>query len=64
MNDFCPGGEIDQSSIVTIWQFRRLWSTIAASEVDLPEPVVPVTRIRPRIFGNEFNTAADRSLKF
>ena len=25
-----------------------MWSIIAASVVDLPEPVVPVTRIRPR----------------
>ena len=25
-----------------------MWSTIAASVVDLPEPVVPVTRMIPR----------------
>ena len=38
------------SSIVTMWQFRVLlmWSIIAASVVDLPDPVVPVTSTRPR----------------
>ena len=38
------------SSIVMMWQLRveLTWSIIAASEVDLPLPVVPVTRIRPR----------------
>ncbi len=38
------------SSIVTMWSFRvRLMkSIIAASVVDLPEPVMPVTRMSPR----------------
>ena len=40
------------SSIVMMWSFRvRLISSIiAASVVDLPEPVGPVTRTRPRGF--------------
>ena len=40
------------SSIVTMWSFRSLLilSIIVASVVDLPEPVGPVTRIRPRGF--------------
>ena len=29
------------------YSFLLMWSTIAASVVDLPEPVGPVTRIRP-----------------
>jgi hypothetical protein len=29
---------------------RLMWSTIAASGVDLPAPVLPVTRMRPRSF--------------
>jgi hypothetical protein len=38
------------SSIVTMWQRRvaLMWPMIAASVVDLPEPVAPVHRIRPR----------------
>ena len=38
------------SSIVMMWQVSvaLMWSIIAASVVDLPEPVVPVTRMRPR----------------
>ena len=38
------------SSIVRMWpnSFSFTWLTIAASVVDLPEPVGPVTRIRPR----------------
>ena len=38
------------SSIVTMWRAKRsfMWSIIAASVVDLPEPVVPVTRMIPR----------------
>ena len=38
------------SSTVMMWVGRALlmWFNIAASVVDLPEPVVPVTRIRPR----------------
>ncbi len=38
------------SSMVMMWQVSvaLTWSTIAASVVDLPEPVVPVTRTRPR----------------
>ena len=38
-----------------------MWSIIAASVVDLPEPVVPVTRIRPRcstaIFSSDLRQA-------
>ena len=38
------------SSIVTMCFFivRFMWSIIAASVVDLPEPVVPVSRMIPR----------------
>ena len=38
------------SSIVMMWSLRvsLIWSIIAASVVDLPLPVGPVTRIRPR----------------
>ena len=38
------------SSIVRMcpYMFALTWSTIAASVVDLPEPVGPVTRISPR----------------
>ena len=38
------------SSIVMMWSLRVLlmWSIMAASVVDLPLPVGPVTRIRPR----------------
>ena len=38
------------SSIVTMWRARveLMWSIIAASVVDLPEPVVPVSRTMPR----------------
>ena len=38
------------SSIVTMCRalVSLMWSMIAASVVDLPEPVVPVSRIRPR----------------
>ena len=38
------------SSIVTMClaSFELIWSIIAARVVDLPEPVVPVTRITPR----------------
>ena len=38
------------SSRVTMWRDRvwLMWSIIAASVVDLPEPVVPVTRMIPR----------------
>ena len=38
------------SSIVTMcFEWKRLiWSIIAASVEDLPEPVVPVTRMIPR----------------
>ena len=38
------------SSIVMMWTGRvvLMWSTIAASVVDLPEPVGPVTSTRPR----------------
>ena len=38
------------SSIVTMCRdfVSLIWSIIAASVVDLPEPVVPVSRIRPR----------------
>ncbi len=45
-----------------MWQVSLvlMWSTIAASVVDLPEPVVPVTRIRPRcsaaIFSSTFGS--------
>jgi len=37
------------SSMVMTWQFRLalMWSTMAARVVDLPDPVVPVTRISP-----------------
>ncbi len=37
------------SSMVSTWQARVLlmWSIIAASVVDLPEPVGPVTSTRP-----------------
>ena len=33
---------------VTRCAFALMWSIIAASVVDLPEPVAPVTRTRPR----------------
>ena len=35
---------------MTMWRglVVLIWSSIAASVVDLPEPVVPVSRIRPR----------------
>ncbi len=38
------------SSIVTTWRARveLMWSIIAASVVDLPEPVVPVSSTMPR----------------
>ena len=38
------------SSIVTMWRRRveLMWSIIAASVVDLPEPVVPVSSTMPR----------------
>ena len=37
------------SSMVRMWQARwvLIWSIIAASVVDLPEPVGPVTSTRP-----------------
>ncbi len=37
------------SSMVITWQLRLvlMWFTMAASVVDLPEPVVPVTRMSP-----------------
>ncbi len=36
--------------MVTMWRAIVVltWSTMAASVVDLPEPVVPVTRMIPR----------------
>ena len=38
------------SSIVTMWseEFSLRWLIIAASDVDLPEPVAPTIRISPR----------------
>ena len=45
-----------------MWQVSvaLMWSIIAASVVDLPEPVVPVTRTRPRcsaaIFSSTFGS--------
>ena len=38
------------SSIVMIWfgEWVLMWSTMAASVVDLPDPVGPVTRTSPR----------------
>ncbi len=38
------------SSRVTTWRERveLMWSIIAANVVDLPEPVVPVSRMIPR----------------
>jgi hypothetical protein len=37
---------------------RLILSIIAASVVDLPEPVGPVTRTRPRGFSHSFSTTA------
>ena len=39
------------SSIVRMWQdwLALRWSSIAARVVDLPEPVAPTMRIRPRL---------------
>ncbi len=50
------------SSIVTMCWFRErlILSTIAASVVDLPEPVAPVTRIRPRCSSASFSTPIGR----
>ena len=50
------------SSMVTMCSLRsRLTlSSMAASVVDLPEPVGPVTRIRPRGFSHSFSTTAGR----
>ena len=46
------------SSMVMMWQVSvaLMWSIIAASVVDLPEPVVPVTRIRPRCSAEIFSS--------
>ena len=52
------------SSTVRIWRrFSRLiLSMIAASVVDLPEPVAPVTRIKPRGFSaNDATTGGSPS---
>ncbi len=47
------------SSIVRIWPFSRelMSSIMAASVVDLPEPVLPVTRIRPLLILHRSITA-------
>ena len=60
------------SSIVRMcpYSFSLMWLTIAASVVDLPEPVGPVTRIRPRgrlvtsakIFG-AFSSSSDSTFE-
>ena len=45
--------------MVRMWPFTRLLmsSIIAASVVDLPEPVLPVTRIRPLLARHIWRTA-------
>src|SRR6185436_8663430 len=48
------------SSTVTMWPFMRVFmsSIIAARVVDLPEPVLPVTRIRPLFTLQRLRTAS------
>ena len=48
------------SSIVRMWPFSRTLrsSIIAASVVDLPEPVLPVTRMRPLLTLHRLRTAS------
>ena len=48
--------------MVRIWPFTRLLmsSIIAASVVDLPEPVLPVTRISPLLTLHSWRTAVGR----
>ena len=48
------------SSMVRMWPFSRVLmsSIIAASVVDLPEPVLPVTRIRPLLTLHRLRTAS------
>ncbi len=50
------------SSIVTMWHSRvwLMWSTMAASVVVFPQPVGPVTRIRPRCSSARRRTASGR----
>ncbi len=47
------------SSIVTMWRLRvsLMWSIIAASVVDLPEPVAPASRTMPRSSSASVRTA-------
>ena len=42
------------------WRSRLILSIIAASVVDLPEPVGPVTRIRPRGLSASLATTGGR----
>ena len=51
-SDICDGCTYSTgSSTVMMWpgEVRLRWSIIAASEVDLPEPVAPTTSTRPRL---------------
>ena len=65
ISDICDGCTYSTgSSTVMMWpgEVRLRWSIIAASVVDLPEPVAPTTRTRPRlVITTSFSTAGSFS---